>query len=86
MIRLVFYSPPVQVVVEPGQTIELRAEVSMHSPYESPATEESDLKLVVTSAGGKHLFLDPIRVTNTVPAVEWRSARMSYGGARLSAG
>ncbi len=80
---VVFYAPPVQVVVEPGQTIELHGGVSMHSVYESPTIEKADLKLVVTSAGSKHLFLDPIRVTNAVPVVEWRGAWLSAGGERL---
>ncbi len=81
---IVFYPPPAADVVEPGKTIELQCRISMGSTYENPAAGKVDLKLVVTSADGKHLFLNPIRVTNTVATAELRGARVSFGGARLS--
>ncbi|MCP3961829.1 MAG: hypothetical protein GY719_28640 [bacterium] len=81
---VVFQPPAGRVIIEPGEDIELRGEVSMQSAYENPVTEEAELNLVVTSAGGKHLFLGPIRVTNIVPTVEWRGARISLGAGRLS--
>ncbi len=81
---VVFHPPPVQVVIEPGETAELRGEVSLQSSYEYPTTQEAALDLVVTSGGGKHLFLDPIQVINRVPKVDWQSARLSLVGNRLT--
>jgi WD40 repeat protein len=82
--RLVFYPPPILVALEPGETKELRGQVSAQSTYEKPTTEQTDLKLVVTNAGGKHFFLSPIRVINSVAGVEWRGARISSGRERLT--
>ncbi len=76
---VVFYPPPVQTVIEPGQTIEFLSQVSMQSPYDSPESGEAKLQLVVTSAGGKHQSLAPINIANTVPAIKWQGARIPLG-------
>ncbi|VFM98039.1 MAG: hypothetical protein BECKG1743F_GA0114225_102873 [Candidatus Kentron sp. G] len=76
--RLLFHPPPTQVILEPGESVELTGHVSFHSDYEFPEGGEETLHLAITSAHGEPIPL-AIPVVAHTPQLALRAAVWQSG-------